>query len=122
VKKAPLVSLRKLQKKSCAYISEKVVSATNQRAINAELTEQLELRVQQRTKELHEQTDNLHITFNSIGDAMLVTDVYGRITAINPVAEKLTGWHLISDNRFSCANPRPGWKVNRSGTGISGCY
>ncbi|NLG17811.1 MAG: PAS domain S-box protein [Fibrobacter sp.] len=63
-----------------------------QELINAELTEQLELRVQQRTKELYEQTENLRITFDSIGDAILVTDVAGKVSAINPVAEKLTGW------------------------------
>jgi PAS domain S-box-containing protein len=63
-----------------------------QRAVNDELREQLELRVLQRTEELYEQTENLRITFNSIGDAILVTDITGKITAINPVAEKLTGW------------------------------
>jgi PAS domain S-box-containing protein len=84
----------------------------HQRAINAELTEQLELRVQQRTKELHEQTENLRITFNSIGDAILVTDVTGIVTALNPVAEKLTGWHSgdavgqPADNVFRIINAK----------------
>lgn len=69
-----------------------VFEERHQRRVNNELTEELELRVRKRTEELYEQTENLRITFNSIGDAILVTDVAGIITGINPVAEKLTGW------------------------------
>ena len=36
--------------------------------------------------------ENLAITLHSIGDAVLVTDRAGRITRMNPVAERLTGW------------------------------
>ena len=35
---------------------------------------------------------NLHITLQSIGDGVLATDDRGRITRLNPVAERLTGW------------------------------
>lgn len=37
--------------------------------------------------------ENLRITLNSIGDAVIATDIYGRIYGINPVAEKLTQWN-----------------------------
>lgn len=37
---------------------------------------------------------NLATTLNSIGDAVLATDLLGRVTRMNPVAEQLTGWHL----------------------------
>jgi diguanylate cyclase (GGDEF)-like protein/PAS domain S-box-containing protein len=32
------------------------------------------------------------VTLNSIGDAVLCTDIFGRITYLNIVAEKMTGW------------------------------
>ncbi|MCK5077194.1 MAG: response regulator [Calditrichia bacterium] len=40
------------------------------------------------------QKENLRITLNSIGDAVIAVDNNGNITGMNPVAEKLTGWDL----------------------------
>ena len=34
----------------------------------------------------------LRVTLSSIGDAVITTDVEGRVTYVNPVAESLTGW------------------------------
>ena len=36
--------------------------------------------------------ENLAVTLQSIGDAVLATDVAGRVTRLNAVAEALTGW------------------------------
>jgi len=36
--------------------------------------------------------ENLKITLNSIGDAVIATDLSGRIIRMNPAAELLTGW------------------------------
>jgi PAS domain S-box-containing protein len=41
---------------------------------------------------LHQQHAWLHVTLDSIGDAVLATDEDGRISFLNPVAAELTGW------------------------------
>jgi len=38
--------------------------------------------------------ENLRITLNSIGDAVIASDCAGRITRLNPVAANLTGWNV----------------------------
>lgn len=38
--------------------------------------------------------ERAEITLNSIGDGVISTDVEGRVTYLNPVAETLTGWSL----------------------------
>ncbi len=74
----------------------------------AEAHEHLEQQVRQRTTELehtnqnlqveiaeHGKTvENLTVTLNSIGDAVITVDTEGRVTRMNPVAEQLTGWCL----------------------------
>ena len=47
---------------------------------------------QQANLALHASEENLSVTLHSIGDAVLATDVNGRVTRMNPIAEKLTGW------------------------------
>ena len=44
--------------------------------------------------DLKHSRENLLITLNSIGDAVISTDTQCRIVNMNPVAEKLTGWKL----------------------------
>ncbi|HEX8202182.1 MAG TPA: DUF4118 domain-containing protein, partial [Isosphaeraceae bacterium] len=38
------------------------------------------------------QREQLDTTLRSIGDAVIVTDANGRVTLLNPVARRLTGW------------------------------
>ncbi|OYW70327.1 MAG: hypothetical protein B7Z37_31065 [Verrucomicrobia bacterium 12-59-8] len=43
---------------------------------------------------LRSREEKLSVTLNSIGDAVLATDAQRRVTRLNPIAEKLTGWTL----------------------------
>jgi PAS domain S-box-containing protein len=45
-------------------------------------------------KRLRDQHELLQVTIESIGDAVIATDIEGKINFINPVAEALTGWRM----------------------------
>lgn len=45
-------------------------------------------------KKLWENQEEYKTTLHSIGDAVITTDLKGKIKYLNPVAEKLTGWNL----------------------------
>jgi len=42
--------------------------------------------------ELNEQHELLRVTLQSIGDAVITTDVAGKVAWLNPAAERITGW------------------------------
>ncbi len=42
--------------------------------------------------QLRAEKENLRVTLASIGDAVIATDLDGRVTSLNAVAESLTGW------------------------------
>ena len=42
---------------------------------------------------LYAETQRLQVTLNSIGDAVIATDTDAIITFMNPIAERMTGWH-----------------------------
>ncbi len=65
-----------------------------QRKLNQTLLEELEQRVAERTRELQEKEEDLRITLQSIGDAVISTDIHGNVSNMNLVAERLTGWKL----------------------------
>jgi diguanylate cyclase (GGDEF)-like protein/PAS domain S-box-containing protein len=64
-----------------AYLWPKAVSRMIERAANAET--------------LFEQNERAQVTLNSIGDAVMSTDVAGKVTYLNGVAESLTGWSQL---------------------------
>lgn len=49
-------------------------------------------RVNHARRLLHGQSESLRVTLASIGDAVIATDVQGKVTWMNAVAAKLTGW------------------------------
>jgi len=71
-------------------------------------------------KTLEEEKEKLRITIASIGDGVISTDINGKITILNKVAEELTGWKqeealgrpveevfniINEDTRIKCENP-----------------
>ena len=46
----------------------------------------------QAEEQVRERSEWLRVTLGSIGDAVITTDVEGRVTFVNPVAQELTGW------------------------------
>jgi diguanylate cyclase (GGDEF)-like protein/PAS domain S-box-containing protein len=67
-----------LQARLDAYLLPKTINSMIERAANAEA--------------LYEEQERAEVTLNSIGDAVISTDVSGRVTYLNAVAESLTGW------------------------------
>lgn len=61
-------------------------------------TKKLKHEIEQRKQvqeQLYSEKELLQITFESIGDAVITTDVDSRITYINPVGETITGWSKV---------------------------
>jgi diguanylate cyclase (GGDEF)-like protein/PAS domain S-box-containing protein len=67
-----------LQARLDPYLLPKALGSMIERAANAEA--------------LFEEKERAQVTLNSIGDAVMSTDVWGRVTYLNLVAETLTGW------------------------------
>ncbi|MGB6449742.1 MAG: EAL domain-containing protein [Steroidobacteraceae bacterium] len=61
-----------------SYLLPKTLLSMIERAANAEA--------------LFEEKERAQVTLNSIGDAVISTDVGGRVTYLNAVAESITGW------------------------------
>ncbi|MDB5340343.1 MAG: luxQ 5, partial [Planctomycetaceae bacterium] len=48
---------------------------------------------EENAKLIQEQRERLHVTLESIGDAVISTDAAGLVTFLNPVAKELVGWN-----------------------------
>ncbi|MDO8775445.1 MAG: PAS domain S-box protein, partial [Burkholderiaceae bacterium] len=57
-----------------------------------EIQEETNKQLQQTNVTLQVSEERLAVTLNSIGDAVIATDAEARVTLLNPLAERLTGW------------------------------
>lgn len=53
-----------------------------------------DIELEQAKQSLFEEKERAQVTLNSIGDAVLSTDISGNVTYLNHVAEAMTGWSL----------------------------
>lgn len=70
----------------------------------AAMVQSLEKDITERNRvesELFAEKERAQVTLNSIGDAVVTTDVQGTVTFLNPVAENMTGW----GNAEACGKP-----------------
>ena len=76
--------------RAAALKNIEAVQVARQRAERSlhETTEAL----QRRTEELEQQREWFEVTLASIGDAVITTDVHGRVTFLNSIAESMIGW------------------------------
>jgi PAS domain S-box-containing protein len=57
-----------------------------------EIREEANRQLQATNSRLHLSEERLAVTLDSIDDAVIATDAEGRVTLLNPLAERLTGW------------------------------
>lgn len=62
------------------------------RAVALQNAQRIPAARQKAEEELQKQAELLRITLASIGDAVITTDIEGRVTSLNPIAVTLTGW------------------------------
>jgi PAS domain-containing protein len=68
----------------------------------SQLSAQLE-RTLSAQQQLQSEKDRIEVTLASIGDAVITTDLTGKIETINEVAQQLTGWSRIPRARHGAA-------------------
>ncbi len=73
--------------------ARKLVEAERQHLI--EIQAQTNQQLQQVNLTLRQSEEQLTVTLHSIGDAVIATDAAARVTLLNPLAERLTGWTQV---------------------------
>ena len=95
-----IVSVTALRDDQGAIIGYLLIGTDNTARKQVEAERQHLLEVQEATNKQLQQTnltlqvseEKLAVTLHSIGDAVIATDAEGRVTLLNPLAQKLTGW------------------------------
>ena len=95
-----VVSVTALRDDQNTVIGYLLIGTDNTARKQAEAERQHLLDIQETTHKQLQQTnatlqaseEQLAVTLHSIGDAVIATDIEGRVTLVNPLTEQLTGW------------------------------
>ncbi len=81
-----------LLRRSALELEQQVEKRTHDLVLsNKKLNENINERIDAE-RALHNEKERLQVTLHSIKEAVITTDVEGRVTYLNPIAEQLTGW------------------------------
>lgn len=86
------VAPKALSMRSPEELEREVAARKAAEAALQQTNTELEERIQERTAQLQAERDWFSTTLTSIGDAVITTDRDARVTMLNPVAARLTGW------------------------------
>ncbi len=100
---AAIVSVTALRDAQEAIIGYLLIGTDNTARKQVEAERQHLIEIQARTNQqlhqanltLRESEEKFAVTLHSIGDAVIATDAAARVTILNPLAERLTGWSQL---------------------------
>jgi diguanylate cyclase (GGDEF)-like protein/PAS domain S-box-containing protein len=89
-----VLAAQALQKGAQDYLIKGQISSSSGQVETRGLLRALRYAVERKNMEdaLFMETERAQVTLNSIGEAVICTDIRGNVTFLNAVAEKLTGW------------------------------
>ncbi|MBA3058498.1 PAS domain-containing protein, partial [Rhodoferax sp.] len=98
-----IVSVTALRDAQDAIIGYLLIGTDNTARKQVEAERQHLIEIQARTNQqlhqanltLRESEEKFAVTLHSIGDAVIATDATARVTILNPLAERLTGWSQL---------------------------
>lgn len=92
------VEQRKQAEQNLASLNNNLEEIIQQRMVElSNINRDLLMEIEQRKlieQDLFKEKQQALVTLQSIGDAVITTDMDSRVTYLNPIAEKMTGWEL----------------------------
>lgn len=92
----PLTALKQVSRRIAEgdYSARAHEAGPSEVADLAKAFNEMSMRLHDAVGNLQASEEQLTVTLNSIGDALIAVDLAGQINLMNPVAERLTGWSL----------------------------